>query len=171
MFVGMNKGNVQMMWQSNSQMATRKEEIKTAKATAAGAAAAQNGTGLDVSSPLPSPVTTESSSSSSSFSSLSPVRIPQLFSHTFTITFDNIQNTKTVYASLSNMRLFPILPSPRVITGMFYGLSFDTPHEKKQAHFQQEAWFEGGAPSFTYTPIEQTDTVIQGFTQFRDECY
>jgi hypothetical protein len=156
------------------EMETLKEEIKSAEtANAIGAAAtvaaAQNGSGLD---PLSSSVNT-SSAPPSAPSTIRSVRVPQLWSHKYTITFDTVQNTKTAYAVLSSMKLSPNLPSPHIITGTFLGLPFNAPHEKKQAHFQQEAWYEGGAPSFMYTPIEQTDTVVHGFTstQFRDECY
>ena len=170
-FHGMNQGNVQLFCLSKIETETLEDEIKLVERdnAAAAAAAAQNGSGLD---PLTSSVIT-SSAPPSVPSSLRSVRVPQLWSHKYTITFDTVQNTKTAYAVLSSMKLSPILPSPHIITGIFWGLPFDAPHEKKQAHFQQEAWYEGGAPSFIYTPIEQTDTVVQGFTssQFRDECY
>ena len=133
MFVGMDKGKVDLSYLSKEEMAKLQEQIKIATA-----AAASNSSGLDGSSP---PVSSPPSLSLSSSS------IPSFWSHQFRIHFDTVINTKKAYALLSAMLLSPRVPSPRIITGIVYGFGFTSKNEQIEAQMQQHAWYEGGAPS------------------------
>ena len=137
MFVGMDKGKVDLSYLSKEEMAKLQEQIKTTAAVAAG-----NGSGLDSSSLSSSLSPTSSSSSSSTLS---------FWSHQFRLHFDTVTNTKKAYASLSAMRLSPRVPSPRTITGIVYGFGFTSTNERITQQMQQHAWYEGGAPSAVIT--------------------
>lgn len=149
MFHGLNQGRVEVSFMTRKGLEQLKEQIKTAKATAA-TAAAQNGSGLEASSSS-APPSLPSSSSSSSPVSPRPV-IPSLWTTQYKLHFDTITNTKTAFTLLTSMGITPTLPYPRIITGTVTGFPFTATNDEIEKHLQQHAWYVGHHHSLSLVP-------------------
>ncbi len=146
--VGLDKGKVEVIYLSAKEVGELRTQIQVAIAPEA-----------QRSGPQTSPPTS------------SPSPIPSMYTHQFKLHFNTMENCKKGYALLSALRLFPRVPSPRVITGKVWGFPFTSTNTEIQQHLQQEAWYEGGCPSYKITRAMQTTTFMHGCSQPRDYCF
>lgn len=108
------------------------------------------------------------SSLSRSLSPSTPETIP---THQFVLRFDSNSNCKKGYQLLKQLQLSPRVPSPRYITGKVYGFPFTASNAEIDHHMQQNAWYEGCAPSIVITRNMQHAQHMFGNEQARDDCY